>query len=71
VKLVVVTWNDAWQADEGEKIAHRPFVQRSCGFLVKSDKTGVTLAGCIDEDGTMYRGLFVPRGVIVRVERVG
>lgn len=69
-RLVVVTWNDAWEPGHNEKIEHRPFVQCSVGFEIKNDAVGLTIAGCIDEAGDSHREMFIPRGMIQRVRRV-
>lgn len=74
---VVVTWNDAWSCAEAYTASdvaaeHRPQVTRSAGFLVRSDRVGVSIAGCVDmRDGeTFYdRVLFIPRGMVVSVRR--
>jgi len=74
-QIVMVTWNDAWSSQAGhdrEKVEtdHRPVVIQSVGFLVKSNRVGITLAGCYDlKDGepSYDRVLFVPRGMVASV----
>jgi hypothetical protein len=71
----MVTWHDAWarhDAHSEDEIAacHRPAVTHSVGFLVRSDRTGITLAACYDDhDGapSYDRVLFIPSGMVVRV----
>jgi hypothetical protein len=76
--VVKVTWNDAWCSQAGHSVEaiaaeHEPHVVSSVGFLVRSDRKGVMIAGCYDEkEGEPYydRILFVPRGMVAKVRRV-
>lgn len=72
--VVCVSWNDAhFNTDEvdGSDVVHRPWVYVSCGVLVKSNETGVTLTQDVGEDGK-YRGrTFIPRAMIIDEWLVG
>jgi hypothetical protein len=73
MRIIKVTWNDAWQGGFEEftrkqvRKAHGAFVQTSVGYEAAADKTGITLAGCVDEDGAFHRVLFIPRGMVKTV----
>lgn len=78
--LVCITWNDAHTlgneeiapADIDEQ-AHFPYLTHSCGYMIRSDDIGVTLATDVQvaPDGQLtYRNVhFVPRGMVAS-ERV-
>lgn len=79
-KVVIVEWLDAHttnneeieEDDVAEKL-HVPFKFSACGYLIRSDKAGVSLCTEIgDCDGVeVYRGAhFIPRGMIRRVKVV-
>lgn len=74
LKLVHVTWGDAWfNADADftdEELAHTPLVTHTVGWLLKRDKTGVTLVWEYDEDGGKRSEYFIPQGMILAVEVV-
>jgi hypothetical protein len=69
MKIIEVTWHDAVlrpEFNDSSHIAHRPEILHSCGFLLKSDRTGVSL--CTDyapSDGTFREQSFIPRGMII------
>ena len=65
-KLVKVTWGDAWESSED--IGHRPWMTYSVGWIVERNKKGIRLGACIDEDGELSRFLYIPAGMVVRVE---
>lgn len=68
LKLVLVTWNDAWASlEDFSEADHEPFVYQTAGWLVKSDKRGVTLAYELGEDGSTRGEHFIPRGMVKRV----
>lgn len=73
--VAVVTWRDAWiyphEQIAAQDIRHFPVIQHTSGFLIRQDKTGVTLAmeyGEAEKDlRTTY---FIPSQMIVRIKRV-
>jgi hypothetical protein len=71
-KLVMVSWNDACELPDGEgKPVHKPKVQHTVGFMLKSNKKGVSLATEWNDDGTGWRGEnFIPRGMVRTVRRL-
>lgn len=71
MKIVLVTWHDAWGDNEFHDhdeldALHHPKVAQSVGFLLKRDKTGITLCGCVD-DKTYDRVMFIPHGMVKSV----
>lgn len=72
MKVVLVVWRDAWTNSEEMEdselaLSHRPYMQHSVGFLIKRDKTGITLAGDYGEDGEKDRHLFIDAGMVKSV----
>jgi hypothetical protein len=69
MKLVEVTWGDAWTSNSGWKDAkelpeHRPLICKTVGYLIKKDKHGVMLAGTYTE-GDGYNAIqFRPMGMV-------
>lgn len=68
-----VSWFDAWETERAYTMdelreAHGPLSVVSLGVVVKDDADGITIIACGDEEGTFKRGLFVPRGMIQKVE---
>lgn len=77
-RIVEVTWEDAWQSgfeeftlEDLQENEHGPIVQRSTGYVVKQDDTGIMLVGDQDEDGGLHRAMFIPSGMIVQVKNLG
>jgi len=80
--LVEVVWNDAHSDAEKTELAsevgdfHNPAVITSCGYLVRRNKIGLTIAGCYDqfhgeEEREGYeRVMFIPAGMVVKVRRL-
>lgn len=76
--LVEVTWHDsftsratAWQDTDGVNAFHgNPAVCHTVGYLVKRDRTGVTLA-MSKTDGGQYGSLWhVPAAMVRRLHRL-
>lgn len=71
--VVVIVWNDAvlrTSLNDTDKVPHVPMLLQSAGFLIKSDKVGVSFATDFDPDDCTYREQsFIPRGMILS-ERV-
>lgn len=70
-----VRWNDAHQTqdnhtDDDIDEFHVPCVTHSVGYLVRKSRKGVTIAACVDEDISYDRLLFIPRGMIVKMEQL-
>lgn len=75
MKLVVVTWNDAWGCsswtdfDQGK--VRLPAVVHTVGWLIRDDKHGVFVAARFDpENENIGSANFIPRGMIVRINIV-
>lgn len=73
--VVLVTWHDAHDTQDDfnpEQLRknHKPAVQRIVGFLMISDRAGVSLAADIDEDGDGRSVNFIPRGMIRSVRKL-
>ena len=70
--MVYVKWADAHSVGAGEfeteEIMHRPYYFETVGWLVKSNRKGITVATDLGEDGRWRTTTFVPRGIIVRVK---
>lgn len=67
--VVIVTWDDAWamlEEVDADLIHHNAQTFVSVGFLICSDKKGVTLACEYDRDteGSLRSTMFIPRGMI-------
>lgn len=61
MKLVLVTWGDAWaDLEDFEEAQHKPMIFQTPGWLVKRDKRGITLAWDVGEDGDMRGEHFIP-----------
>lgn len=70
-QLVVVTWNDAVHHMDGEsEPRHRPMIMQTAGWMLKSDRKGVSIAGELASDGTWRAENFIPRGMIVNIRRI-
>ncbi len=71
-KVVIVHWDDACEHAEGDDAPrHAPKRQILVGFLLRSDKRGISVAGELNADGTGWRTEnFVPRALIRKVERI-
>lgn len=72
---VAVHWLDAHMTDENmsrDAVNHEPARQITIGFLVRSDKKGVSLAieYCADDPDEIRTHCFIPRGMITRVQRL-
>ena len=71
---VIVTWNDAHE--QGGDVAtvaeinHAPDMQHTVGFLLRSDRVGITLASERCEGGGWRTTNFIPRAMVVRVRRL-
>lgn len=73
---VVVTWLDAhsiheFQEEDDMGVQHKARVVQSVGWLFRHDETGVTIAGCYDDEGIYDRHLFVPAGMVLSVQKIG
>lgn len=72
--VVVVTWHDAHETSgdfaTAADIDHTPKTQHTVGFLLRSDRVGVTIATERSDDGGYRTTNFIPRGMIVRVRRL-
>ena len=76
--LVEVTWHDAhsdgggWgDADVVASAVIAPYVVRSVGFLIGSDKRGVVVAQSRAElSGRVTDTMTIPRGMVRRVRRL-
>jgi hypothetical protein len=72
LSIVVVEWNDACEyedLDNTSKIAHKPLVVISTGFLLKTDESGVSLCADYSPAENTYRGqVFIPRAMVIREE---
>lgn len=75
-KLLLVKWGDAhsrqsWvEVDQALK-DHKPSVCYSVGWLLKRDKTGITLYGSLSEDSDIGNTQFIPKGMIQAVKTLG
>lgn len=74
--LVIVEWGDAWNASrwtslEQAEVDHKPYVVKTVGWLLKSDKKGVSLVDSyVEEDMTPGGQHFIPRGMIRKITKV-
>ena len=72
-KLVRVMWDDSkvihdWHGsgDGYDTVAHCATV----GFLTQEEKTIVTLALTVSEDGTILETITIPRGCITKIDNL-
>lgn len=75
LRLVEVTWRDAHQSFEtlsADELGdfHCPCITRSVGYELLNDSVGISLAGCVDQDATWDRPLFIPARIIVTVREL-
>ena len=80
VDVVVVTWNDSWNDgssnyNEISHITNGPMKLYDCGFLLRDDENGVTLA-CQrhpEDDARPWwkHILFIPRACVISVTKIG
>lgn len=67
--VVVIEWNDAVlrnDLNDTSVIWHKPLKLHSVGYLLQSDKDGVTFSTDYDPNGKTYREQsFIPRSIIV------
>lgn len=76
--LVLVRWNDATGSltknlTEAQDEYHHPQVMETVGWLLRSDRRGVSVVNevTLDEGVLTYRGhTFIPRGMVVTVKRL-
>jgi hypothetical protein len=74
--IVRVDWEDAWSStgdyNQDDIDLHEPLICHSAGFLVRDDKSGVTLAVEIfDESDDPFRKVqHIPRGMVRKVTRL-
>lgn len=73
--LIVVDWEDAWATSgwaraEAAGKEHMPLPVKSVGFLIKQDKTGVSLAGGYDANGNPAGQHFIPAAMIRKIKKV-
>ena len=68
-KMAVVEWGDAsTSTDFGDDKVHAPVITYSCGFVVKKNRSGITLAqDCYEKKGEWRTWGFIPKGMIRRV----
>lgn len=68
--IVFIEWDDAVLRsglNDTGLIAHKPVRLHSVGFLLQSDKKGISFATDYDPDSETYREQsFIPRGCVVR-----
>ena len=71
-KILEVTWEDAWHSSEYadfEKIkGATPLILKSCGYCIRDDKSGITLA--TDDNGSDYRHLSHRPASMIRKVRI-
>lgn len=72
---MILDWDDAWGTSgwvslKGAVEVHRPLPVRSVGFVVKSDKIGVSLCQGFDGNGNPAGQHFVPKGMIKKITKV-
>lgn len=73
--LIIVDWDDAWATSGWARLDaaaqdHRPLPVKSVGFLIKQDKTGVSIAGGFDVNGNPAGQHFIPKGMITKITKV-
>lgn len=70
--LVIVTWLDAVQHADGEVAPrHKPHTMRTCGWLLRRDRMGVSLAcEMCPTDDTWRNENFIPAGMVKGVELI-
>ena len=72
---VAVFWHDAHESNEEttrSEVVHEPETQVTIGFLIRSDKVGVSLA-CeynSDDPRLLRTTNFIPRGMVQRIVRL-
>jgi hypothetical protein len=68
--VVIIEWNDAvlrHDLNDTSVVLHEPVVLQSCGFLLQSDKDGVTFATDYEPINETYREQsFIPRGMVIK-----
>lgn len=77
-RLVEVTWTDSFTHDVGwapasdyvDHISSLPFLIRTVGFLLYSDRHRVILSPSIDPHDKCSGTWVIPRGVILRIRRL-
>jgi hypothetical protein len=73
--MSVVIWNDAHSTDgqstfdEAMKL-HHPYIIQTAGYVIRSDETGVLIAGewlpPANDDAEAFRSItFVPKGMVI------
>ena len=71
--LCVVFWDDAIEHSDNSTAEpyHQPARQVTCGWLLKNDKEGISLAFEYAENEQGVRGeVFIPSGMITRLELI-
>lgn len=69
--LVKCEWEDAWAGISWRPradIIHEPMKVTTVGYVVKHDKTGLTLSATKDENGNYGGTCFRPAKMIVKIK---
>ena len=73
-RLVVVTWGDAHALSDSwgkfESKDHKPRKVVSVGFVLREDKVGISICQSYDTEKHDDHALFVPAGMIQKVEDI-
>lgn len=71
-EIVCVEWQDAWAGNRWiSDYDHSPLTVYSTGFLLKSDKVGVSLARGLEEtEGSILGVSFIPKGMVRKITRI-
>jgi hypothetical protein len=77
LRLVIVTWHDAWADHDnfasahGLAQTHEPMVVESLGWIVTDDDKGISIVNeqSTEEGKAIYRGrTFIPRAMVQSVQ---
>lgn len=68
-RLVIVEWSDAWSNGTWTQLEaeEKPITVHSVGWLIQSNRNGITLCSRLTEDGSIGVKHFIPKGMVVKV----
>lgn len=72
-RLVEIHWDDAWSGSGWRvpaDIDHTALVATTVGYMIKSTRLGVTVAGSLADNGDYGSISFRPRGMIRKIRRL-
>lgn len=73
--LAKVLWGDAWnqagwKTEKWVEENHEPAMVENVGYIVKQDRSGVSLAQGVSDDVSFLGIMFIPRGMIKKITKI-